>query len=72
MVSERLEQRWRSIAANNAELEALMGWKAGSHMAELYTRNRDEALLAERVGDRMLADEAVRTKGVDSIPAPHQ
>jgi integrase len=55
--------------ASNAELEALMGWKSGSRMAELYTRSRDEALLAERLGDKMLADD--RTNGVDSIPAPH-
>jgi integrase len=51
--------------AENAELEALMGWSPGSKMAELYTRTRNEARLAERVADKMLADE-MRT----SIPAP--
>jgi integrase len=51
---------------DNAGLEALMGWKPGSGMAEHYTRGRNEALLAERAADKMLADE-MRT----SIPAPH-
>jgi integrase len=51
--------------ASNAELEALMGWSHGSKMAELYTQGRNEARLAERAADRMLADES-RT----SIPAP--
>jgi hypothetical protein len=46
-------------------LEALMGWSRGSKMAEIYTRTRDEALLAERAAGKMLTDE-MRT----SIPAP--
>jgi integrase len=53
--------------AQNAELEALMGWSHGSKMAELYTRSRNEALLAERAADKMLLTDEMRT----SIPAPH-
>jgi hypothetical protein len=60
--------RNRPKLAATIELEALMGWKPGSRMVALYTRSRNDALLAERIGDKMLADE--RTKGADSNPAP--
>jgi site-specific recombinase XerD len=50
--------------ANEAELAAIMGWH-GMQMAQLYTRSRNEELLAESAAEKL-----ARTKGVDSIPAP--
>jgi hypothetical protein len=51
--------------ATEAELAAIMGWR-GTQMAALYTRSRDEALLARSAADKLAAANAQRT----SKPAP--
>jgi integrase len=51
--------------ATEAELAAIMGWR-GTQMAALYTRSRNEALLARSAADKLAAANALRT----SKPAP--
>lgn len=44
--------RLTDAGATEAELDAAMGWTPGSRMSRIYTRARDNALLAERAFSR--------------------
>jgi integrase len=54
--------------ATEAELCAIMGWR-GSAMAQLYTRSRDEALLAERAANKLATSNPAPIKKVRDLAA---
>ena len=49
------------MGLTEAELEQIMGWAPGSGMVRIYTRRRDASILAERVANKMKAEQRTIT-----------